>query len=166
MIYLSLDASATPSGLGEWQKRKIILISSKDHGKSWRFVGKLTDFNDANNFGYLIFTGSSLVKKGRRLFLLISPSGAKGIFKKNKAHDGTMVVEIEDITRAKLKRGPNGKLIILKWIKPSLQSGGLSDYDEKNIYGGILFSQINTNIHSKNADFFQVYSTREHITKP
>lgn len=166
VIYLSLDASTTPSGLGEWRKRKVVLISSNNHGKSWRYVGTLTDFNDANHFGYLIFTGSSLVKKENRLYLLISPSGAKGLFKKNRAHDGTMVIEIEDITRAKLKRNANGKLAVLKWIKPSLQSGGLSDYDEKNTVGGILFSQINTSVRSKNADFFQVYNTGEGITKP
>lgn len=166
VIYLSLDATTTASGLGEWRKRKIVLISSKDHGKSWHFIGKLTDFNDAKKFGYRIFTGSSLVKEGKRLFLFISPSGAKGIFKKNKAHDGTMIVEIEDITRAKLKRGLNGKLAIIKWIKPSLQSGGLSDYDEQDTYGGILFSQINTSVRTKNADFFQVYGTGERIISP
>jgi len=165
VIYLSLDASTTPTGLGEWRKRKIVLVSSKDHGKSWRYVGTLTDYNDANNIGYLVLTGSSLVKEGKRLYLLISPSGAKGIFKKNKAHDGTIVVEIEDITHAKLKRDSYGKLTIHKWIKPSLHSGGLSDYDEKNTYGGILFSQINTSIRTKNADFFQVYSTGENIIK-
>ncbi len=166
VIYLSLDASTTPSGVGEWSKRKIVLVSSKDHGKSWRYVGKLTDFNDASDFGYLIFTGSSLIKEGKRLFLLISPSGAKGLFKKNRAHDGTMVVEIKDITQAKLKRDSNGMLNILKWIKPSLRSGGLSDYDENNTYGGILFSQINTSIRTKNADFFQVFSTGERIINP
>ncbi len=166
VIYLSLDASTTPSGLGEWRKRKIILVSSRDHGKSWRYAGTLTDYNDANNFGYFIFTGSSLVKEGKRLFLFISPSGAKGLFKKNRSHDGTVIVEIEDISRAKLKRDAKGKLVIHKWIKPSLQSGGLSDYDEKNTYGGILFSQINTGIRSRNADFFQVYSTGQRITKP
>jgi len=77
-----------------------------------------------------------------------------------------MIVEIEDITRAKLKRDSNGKLKIQKWIRPSLQSGGLSDYDERNIYGEILFSQINTNIRTKNTDFFQVFSTGERIIAP
>lgn len=166
VIYLSLDASTTPTGLGEWRKRKIVLISSADHGKSWRYVGELTNFNDANSHGYLIFTGSSLVKEGKHLFLLASPSGAKGLFKKNRAHDGTIVVKIEDITRAKLKREANGKLAIRKWFKPVLHSGGLSDYDEQNTHGGILFSQINTNNGSRSADFFQVFSTREYISKP
>lgn len=165
VIYLSLDASTTPTGLGEWKKRKIVLVSSKDHGKSWHYAGTLTDYNDANKLGYLIFTGSSLIKKGNRLFLFISPSGSKKLFKKNKAHDGTVIVEIEDISQAKLKRDSNGDLVILKWIKPSLNSGGLSDYDEQNTYGGILFSQINTSIRSKNADFFQTFNTGDHVFK-
>lgn len=166
VIYLSLDASTTPSGLGEWKKRSIVLIASNDHGESWHYVGKLTNYNDASSLGYLVFTGSSLVREGNRLFLFVSPSGAKGLFKKNKAHDGTVIVEIEDITRAKLQRKANGKLVIRKWFKPSLQSGGLSDYDEKNTRGGILFSQINTSNRSKSADFFQVFNTGEYISRP
>lgn len=164
VIYLSLDASPTKSGLGDWKKRKVILVSSKDHGKSWRYAGTLTDYNDASNLGYFVFTGSSLVKKGNRLYLLITPSGAKGLFTKNRGHDGTMVVEITDITRAKLKRDNKGQLEILSWIKPTYTSGGLSDYDEKNTQGGILFSQINLTVRSKNTDFFQVYNTGEDIS--
>lgn len=166
VIYLTLDASATPSGLGKWRQRKIILIASDDHGRSWRYVGTLTDYADADKFGYLIFTGSSLVKVGKQLFLLISPSGAKGLFRKNRAHDGTMVVEVEDITRATLSRDAAGKLVVLDWIKPSLQSGGVSDYDEQNTGGGILFSQINTAAKGRNADFFQVYSTGKWVVQP
>ena len=165
VIYLSLDATTTATGLGEWRKRKIVLISSKDHGKSWHYAGELTNFNDANSEGYLLLTGSSLVKEGKHLFLFISPSGAKGLFKKNRGHDGTLVVEIEDISRAKLKRSADGKLVIRKRFKPDLQSGGLSDYDEQNTYGGILFSQINTRVRSKSADFFQVFSTGEGISR-
>jgi len=162
-IYLSLDATTTETGLGEWHKRKIILVSSNDHGKSWRYNGVLTDHKDAVNFGYLILTGSSLVKKSKHLYLLVTPSGAKGLFKKNRGHDGVFVIEIEDIRSAKLKRDKKGNLIVLKWIKPSLQSGGLSDYDENNTNGGIVFSQINTTVRSSDADFFQIFNTTEHI---
>lgn len=154
-IYLSLDASATPSGLGKWRKRKIILISSADHGKSWRFVGTLTNFKDAKAFGYLVFTGSSLVKRGNRLFFLVTPSGARGFGKKNRAHDGTFIIEFSDIRRALLKRDAKGKLIVSKRIKPTFHSGGLSDYHQKNIAGGLLFSEINPKAPP---DVFKTYS--------
>ena len=155
-IYLSLDASATPSGLGKWRKRRIILIASSDHGKNWRFVGTLTNFKDAKAFGYLTFTGSSLVKRGKRVFLLVTPSGARGFGKKNRAHDGTFVIEFADIRRTALKRDAKGKLVISKRIKPTSHSGGLSDYHEKNIAGGLLFSEINPTVPP---DVFKTYSS-------
>jgi hypothetical protein len=121
-------------------------------------VGTLTNYDDANHLGYLVLTGSSLVKAGGRFFLLVTPAGAKGIFKKNRAHDGTLVVEFDDLDRARLKRDAQGHLMVLKTIKPDLNSGGLSDYDEKNTAGGILFSQINIRATS---DYFQVFNTKE-----
>ncbi len=157
VIYLSLDASATLSGLGKWRKRKVVLIASNDHGKNWRFVGTLTNFKDAKAFGYLTFTGSSLVKRGNRLFLLVTPSGATGFGKKNRAHDGMFVVEFADIRRATLQRDAKGKLLISKRIKPVFHSGGLSDYHEKNVAGGLLFSEINPKAPP---DVFKAYSTK------
>lgn len=47
--------------------------------------------------------------------------------------------------------------MVLKTIKPDLNSGGLSDYDEKNTAGGILFSQIDIRATSD----FQVFNTKE-----
>jgi len=164
VIYLSLDTSPTANGLGKWKKRKIILIASKDHGQSWGYVGDLTNHNDAADLGYLVLTGSSLVLEKNKIFLLLSPSGAKGLFKKNRSHDGTLVVEVLDIAKAKLKRGVKGELVIKKWLKPTLESGGLSDYDEQNSAGGIIFSQIDTSVKSIKADFFQVFNTGKTIT--
>ena len=37
-------------------KRKIILLSSKDHGKTWKYIDTLIDCNDAKNSGYLTYT--------------------------------------------------------------------------------------------------------------
>lgn len=165
-IYLSLDASPTPDGLGKWGKRKIVLIASKDHGKTWNYVGALTDSDDAEELGYVVLTGSSLVRENNRLFLFVTPSGAKGFGKKNRAHDGTLIVEFEDIARAKLKRDHQGRLLILKNMKPTLHSGGLSDYHELNKNGGILFSQIDVSNPSKDAEFFKVFNTGMGITVP
>lgn len=160
-IYLSMDASTTASGLGRWKERKIVLVSSHDHGVTWRYVGTLTDYADADNLGYVTLTGSSLVREQGREFLLLSPSGAKGLFKKNRGHDGTIIVEFEDLQQAKLKRDAAGRLVVLKAYKPDLTSGGLSDYDEQNFKGGMLFSQINL---SAMPTIFQIFSTQGGIT--
>ncbi len=161
-IYLSMDVSTSPTGLGQWKHHKIVLVSSQDHGMNWSYVGTLTDYNDADALGYLVLTGSSLVKDDERLFMLVTPSGAKGLFKKKRGHDGTLVLAFDDISRARLKRDAKGKLVVLKTIKPDSRShsGGLSDYDERNVYGGVLFSQIN--LYMK-PEIFQIFSTKQRI---
>ncbi|NNG02590.1 MAG: exo-alpha-sialidase [Inquilinus sp.] len=162
-LYLSLDASPTPSGLGDWENRKIVLISSHDHGATWRYAGTLTDHDDASDSGYLVLTGSSLVKEGSRLFLLVTPSGAKGLGRRNRGHDGTWIVEFENIARARLKRDAAGRLVVLRRIPIDRDTGGLSDYHEQNIHGGILFPQIDTRTRP---DVFQTYMTGQRIVFP
>jgi len=159
-LYLSLDASTTENGLGEWEKRKIVLIASSDHGESWRFVGMLTNHDDATQFGYQVLTGSSLVQEGRRMYLLATPSGRKGLFVGNRGHDGTLIFAFEDIARARLRRDKTGQLVALRHIRPSLHSGGLSDYHEKNTHGGILFSQFDPRSPPK---VFKTFNTRTRI---
>lgn len=160
VLYLSLDASPTASGLGDWGKRTVILVSSPDHGKAWRYVGTLTGYDDASGSGYVVLTGSSLVTEGRRVFLLATPAGAKGFGRKNRGHDGTWIIEFEDIARAKLKRDAQGKLVVLRKIPIDLHAGGLSDYHEQDTHAGILFPQINTNARP---DVFQTYKTHQRI---
>ncbi len=159
-LYLSLDASPTESGLGDWRRRRIILISSTDHGRNWRYAGTLTDYDDASSSGYVVLTGSSLVKEADRVFLLATPSGAKGLGRKNRGHDGTWIIEFEDVAHARLKRDAQGKLLFLRKIPIDLDSGGLSDYHELDIYNGILFSQINTDARP---DVLQTFRTHQQI---
>lgn len=116
VIYLSLDASAAPSGLGQWKERRIIPFSSKDQGKSWHYTGTLTNYDDANSLGYFALTASSLVRQGNNLYMLVTPTGAKGLGKKNRAHNGTLVILIADITKAKLERDGRGELVVKKHI--------------------------------------------------
>lgn len=159
-LYLSMDASATASGLGEWERRKIVLVASRDHGDTWTYAGTLTRYRDARALGYRVLTGSSLVREGGRLFLLVTPSGATGLFAKNRDHDGTLVVELEDIARARPKRDARGELVVLKTFKPDLRSGGLSDHDEQNTAGGILFAQIDLRMPP---EFFRIFSTKRRL---
>jgi hypothetical protein len=140
VLYLSMDASTTASGLGDWRNRKIVLFLSYDHGLSWSYAGVMTNYADARRTGHLAFTGSSLVAERGRLFALITPTDSRG-------HDGTYVVEFEDISTARLKRDSRGRLLVAKVLNNAArsQSGGLSDYDEQNTAGGILLPQIMTN---------------------
>ena len=163
ILYMSLDASPTDSGVGKWNKRKIILISSKDHGKHWGYIGTLTNADDAGQFGYLVFTTSSLARVDNRNYLLVSPAGRKGLFVKNRGHDGTLIFEFDDINRAKLKHDANGQLTVIKKISPSLTTGGESDYDAQNRNGGIVFCQIDLSVKSPDAEFFKIFNTGENI---
>ena len=160
-LYLSLEGSATSTGQGEWNKKKIILVASSDHGKTWKYAGTLTDYNDAKKYGYLTFTASSLVKEKGRIFLLVSPSGKLSDLKNPEGHhDGIHIFEFEDITKAKLKRDNKGKLILIKHIDDNLEKGGQGDYDENNTYGGIIIPQQDLKYYP---EVFQLFSTNEKI---
>lgn len=156
VLYISVDASTTLNGLKQWRKRTVVLFSSRDHGKSWHYNGVLTNYQDASKFGYLALTGSSLVLHKDKPYLLITPSGKKGLFVKDRGHNGCYVVAFDDIKNAKLAKDSKGRLRLIKNIAPGYHSGGLCDYHEANTNGGVLFSQIN--LESK-PDVFGIYNT-------
>ena len=141
VIYLSMDAGTVDHGLGEWENYRIVLLSSADHGASWRYAGILLNHKDAMKFGYRVFTGTSLVRSKGKLFVMATPSGA---LKGSSDHDGSMVFEITDIKRAKIKRDGSGKPIVTKRFElpKGVSSGGLADYDEQNTAGGVVFSTL------------------------
>ena len=134
LLYLSLSGFAGP----DVKSDKLFLIATFDHGKTWKLVGNLIDYNDAADFGYIRFIGSSLVEENERVFLMVAPVNNKGI------QLGTYVFEFEDISKAKLKRDKKGKLIVYKYLERSLPkelNSGQSDYDMYNTYGGIIMPQ-------------------------
>lgn len=162
-IYLSMEGAASPTGAKKREKKKNILLASKDHGKTWEYVGILTDNKDANDAGYLIFTASSLVEERGRVFLFVSPSGKlSNPLDPEGHHDGTHIFEFKDITKAELKRDNNGKLILLKHIDDNLEKGGQADYDEQNTYGGIVIPQQDLKYAP---EVFQLFSTKEKIVE-
>jgi hypothetical protein len=159
VLYVSLDTNTTPSGLGDWQNRRIILVASKDHGASWNYVGTVTRGDDARQFGYVALTASSLVHRKNRPLILLTPSGS--LKKRNKAHDGTIVVPFRDISRGELERDEQGKLMPLQQFSCRFDAGGQSDYDERGGQKGLLMSQV----HLKSIpDVFQVWQTGQGIS--
>lgn len=157
-IYLCFDGSTNVSGMYEWENRTTFLISSNDHGQTWKYNGILTDYNDCYELRYRVFTGSSLVTVNNQNYLLTSPSGSFN--KLNKDHDGTYIFKFIDISNAKLERDSNEKLIVYGYLKDTLSSGGQSDYDELNTNGGVMMPQINIKRYPK---IFELYNTKELI---
>ena len=159
-IYLSMDSYTTSNALGDWQNRKMILLSSADHGTTWTFVGDLLTYSDAVQAQYIALTASSLVRVGSTDYLFFSPSGS--INGSNKSHDGTWIVEFEDISKAKLKRDDQNQIIVSKKISITKSNGGESDYDEKNTGGGIVFPQLDLTAFP-NGLWFQIHNTYQGI---
>ncbi len=159
VIYMSMDVGATESGLGDWERYRVILLASNDRGENWSYAGTLLNHDDAMRFKYRVFTGTSLVREKGKLYLFATPSGATD--KSNHDHDGTMIMELVDIKRAKVARDGGGTPIVVKRINVEKQSGGLADYDERNTSGGILFPQFSL---LGLPEVFQVWNTGETIS--
>ena len=158
-LYLSMSAASTKRN-----DNKIFLLSSGDHGNTWKYVGTLIDYKDADNFDVVFLTASSLVKKAERYFLFAAPVSKKG------AHEGTYILEFEDISKARLRRDTHGKLVVIKYLRPSIKTknAGESDYDEHNTYGGIIMpqedqSRITRGVDPRTVESFKIFSTKEKI---
>lgn len=152
VLYLTLSAVSVKDG------QRTILLSSFDHGEVWKYEGILTDKNDIIIPDYPILTSSALAEENGKIFLLVSPRGKGSV-----GYNGVYAFEFEDISRGKLKRNKEGKLIVNKHIPPISSEnigGGQSEYDSKNSYGGIIMSQS----ASKNpSERFQIFFTKEKI---
>jgi len=115
---------------------KIFLFASANHGESWKYIGVLLDENDAHSLGCAWLTAPSLADDSGKVFLLVSPSLRQGF------HNGTYIFEVEDIKKAYLRRDNKGKVVIYKYLPPSIEgNAGESDYDKYNTYGGVIMSQ-------------------------
>ena len=155
-LYLSLTV-LTPTG-----PDRIVLFASKDHAATWRFVKTPVNRKDAQGLGYAVLDGSSLAAEGSKVFLLASP-GAR-----SDGHDGTVALEFESLATGRLKRKPDGMMLVAAYFapQPSLLSGhgqsdaGQSDYDEHNTEGGLLMPQINVRAYP---EVFQIYQTGRRI---
>lgn len=155
-IYVVLSYFGTPF------RHELVLISSRDHGKTWEYIGSPLDDKDTKylNKDYKSFWGVALAEEGEKVFLLAPP-----IHKKHKkySYQGTFIFEFEDIDSAKLKRDSKGNLIVIKYIKRNLSgniNSGQSDYHKHNTYGGIIFPQADLDSAPAVA---QIFNTKEKI---
>jgi len=137
-------------------KSDVILISSNDHGNTWKYIGVIVGDNDADDFDSLRFDAPSLAEENGRIFLLVSR-----VNKETNFRYGTYIFEFEDITTAELKRDNKQKLIAHKYLPPILGGvhEGQADYDQHNTYGGIIISHAN----SKDSPMMSIYNTKAGI---
>jgi len=152
-IYMSLTV------LRPWGPDRIVLLASKDHAATWRFVNNLVSRKDAKLFGYSFFDGSSLAADRGKVFLLAVPGSPRLM------HDGTVAFEFESLTDGRLKQTPDGSPLVAAYFspQPSILSGpgaGQADYDEHNTEGGLLLPQFNVKAYP---EVFQIYQTGRRI---
>ncbi|HEV3332371.1 MAG TPA: hypothetical protein VG096_15380 [Bryobacteraceae bacterium] len=138
---------------------QLILIVSKDEGRSWSLESTLATREDAQAFHYDYLDGSSLAEENGRIFLLAVPGGS------SRMHDGTWIFEFDKFADGKLRRDSDGKLVVFKGIVPqaAILSGpgaGQSTYHRFNTSGGIIFPQFNQHAYP---EIFQSFNTREGI---
>lgn len=135
-LYLTLTAYTPPRN----EDRFIFLMSSRDGGESWEYVGKLLTMEDAKPFGYELLKASDLAEENGRVFLIVSPSD------RSVNYGGAMVFEFEDLSRGKLKRDGAGNLVLVKHVRPpeylSRHGAGPATYDPANTNGGIVMSLL------------------------
>lgn len=154
VLYVSLTG-ITSAGLD-----RIILVASDDHGATWRYVGTPLSLTDAGLLGYLNFDGSAIATQAGRLFLLVTPDAA--LFK----HDGTLVIEFDDITMGTVKRNA-GVPVVAKHFQPvpglpAERRGGQADFHEEAA-SGLMIPSLQMDDYP---EFFQIYATNESIVAP
>ena len=93
-----------------------------------------------------------------RAFLLITPSGAKGLFKSNKGHDGTYFIPFQNISSAKLLRDSKGALKIHKYVKTFDRNHGMSDFDSGASGGSLVQGWVN--LKDPKGEYFQLWKEK------
>jgi len=157
-LYLNLIALAKRG-----KERRLILLASQDHGRTFSYAGTLADNDDARALGCEALGGASIFTQNGKAYLLAVIVRSEQ--KPDVKFDGAYLFEFTDIARAKLKRDKRGKLLALKRIHSqehlnSLTHGaGQSTYHEHNRHGGILFPQTS---FDDNPEFAQVFKTGIH----
>ncbi len=134
----------------------IILLSSDNYGKTWKFVNTLADRQDAQRLNFKHFDGADLALKDNKPVLLVSPA------KPGVLHFGTLIIPFANIEKGELHRAKNRKLLPIKHIRPQMQiinhtGGGQSTYSEWRGQKVFLMPQTNFKTYP---DVFNIYRKR------
>jgi len=151
VLYLSLTARHPDP--------RLVLLSSSDHGRSWRFAGTLTTPRDSKDLGFKLLDASAIAEQQGRVFLLFCGDAGRPM------HNGTIIVEFEDLAHGRLRRDANGRLAIVKTIPgqgPEMTPAGAGQaaYSEYNTAGGLVMAQPKLEMLPA---FFQLWSTGQDL---
>ncbi|MFQ5946241.1 MAG: hypothetical protein ACE5NC_08330, partial [Anaerolineae bacterium] len=81
---------------------RIVLLRSRDHGASYRFVATLLEPSDAAPYGGTHFSAPDITRDGDRILLFVTPESGE-------AYQGCVVFEFEDRVAGELRRGADGR---------------------------------------------------------
>ena len=136
-LYLVLQAFRLPRE-GQPHSHDIVLLRSDDHGQTWHGIGRLLAAEEARAFGAKWFTGPALGVQDGRVFLMVTPEmTGRG----ELDHNGTLVLEFDQLDHGTLRRGADGKLKVIKRLLPTLAKGGQADFHESHP-GGMVVPQV------------------------
>lgn len=149
----SLVMSLGAMGPKDETPRKIVLLASKDHGKTWGYLGTPLDVSDAAKAGpYDRIAGATLFVGKNKIWL------AAVFGNKDRLGDGTFLYGFSDIGKGELLRDKNGAPVLLNKIPtqsvaPTSTGGGFAAYTDKCGHG-VLTSE-NSGVTGK----FQIFKT-------
>lgn len=149
----SLVMSLGAMGPQDGTPRKIVLLASQDHGKTWGYLGAPLDLSDAAKAGaYDRIAGATLFVGKDKIYL------AAVFGNKDRTGDGTFLYGFSDIGKGALLRNKDGTAILLNKIPPQSASptstgGGFAAHSDKCRHG-VLTSE-NSGLTGK----FQIFKT-------
>lgn len=151
-LYMSLSAFT-----GGMMPEKIILLSSKDHAKSWQYRGTVMSTAQIKKYGdYTKLGGGTLLVENGKLYL------AAVFGNKENNGMGTFIFAFDDIAKASLQLS-DGAPKLLRHIKnqslsPSKNGGGYAAYVDACNHG-VMVSEL-----SGVRGTYQIFKTAEKVS--
>lgn len=122
---------------------RMILLSSSDHGKTWKYLGSPTGKRDAQYIDDAkIFRGANLIKYEDKIYVA-------AVFGDENSDNGTTILSFENINSAKINRNPenNSPLVENRFErfarKNDMSNGGFITYADACDRPGIIVSEQN-----------------------
>ncbi len=138
-LYVSLQCGVAPVIPGE---ARIFLLKLDHRSNRWSYLGDLVTESEAKRYEFGEITGSELFMKNGRPYLIVTVTQegrSMGI-----PHLGCMVVEIEDLSTARLSRKSDGTMNVLKYITAADGThGGLCTWVPEAVGSGVIYG-LNT----------------------
>lgn len=153
MLYMTLSAYLR----SRTSVDRIILLASKDHGRSWEYLGTPFRHDEISRLGdYTVLNGGGLIKDKNTVFLWVVPGNAR------LSSQGALFMEFENLDKALLRAEDNGlpsivKRVKLKALAPGKIGGGYP------AYAAVCDTGIFSSEYSEITKGFQIFKTGEKL---